>query len=46
MESINQDFHIKIVGISKRQAVIKLTEKRDHNKQFLKKLKNDFIVKC
>ena len=36
MESINQAFYTKILGISQRQAVIKLTEKKDCDKPYIK----------
>ena len=37
MESINYAFYTKILSISERQAIIKLTETKDHNKQYIKK---------
>ena len=36
MESVNQAFHTKIVSISQRQAVIKLIEKKDRDKCYIK----------
>ena len=36
MESINQVFHTKILRISQRQAVIKLIEKKDRDKRYIK----------
>ena len=36
MKSINQAFHTKILSISQRQAVIKLTEKKDLGKDYIK----------
>ena len=36
MESVNKTFHPNTLNISKRQAVIKLTEKKDQDKQYLK----------
>ena len=36
MESVNKTFHTNTLNISKRQAVIKLTEKKDQDKQYLK----------
>ena len=36
MESVNQVFHSKILSISQRQAVIKLIEKIDRDKRYIK----------
>ena len=36
MKSINQAFHAKILSISERQAVIKLIEKKDRDKRYIK----------
>ena len=36
MKSINQTFYPKILSISQRQAVIKLTEKKDRDKRYIK----------
>ena len=36
MESVNQAFHTKILSISQRQAVIKLIEKKDRDKRYIK----------
>ena len=36
MESVNQAFHTKILSISQRQAVIKLIEKNDRDKRYIK----------
>ena len=36
MESIHQAFYAKILSISQVQAVIKLTEKKHYNKQYVK----------
>ena len=36
MESVNQAFHTKILSISQRQIVIKLIEKKDRDKRYIK----------
>ena len=36
MESVNQAFHSKILSISQREAVIKLIEKKDRDKRYIK----------
>ena len=36
MKSINQDFYTKVLSISQRQAVIKITEKKDCDNQCIK----------
>ena len=36
MECVNQAFHTKILSISQRQAVIKLIEKNDRDKRYIK----------
>ena len=36
MESINRDFYTKILSISQRQPVIKLIEKKNRNKRYIK----------
>ena len=36
MKSINRAFYTKILSISQRQAVIKLTENKDRDKQYIK----------
>ena len=36
MECVNQAFHTKILSISQRQAVIKLIEKKDRDKRYIK----------
>ena len=36
MESLDQAFNMKILSISQRQAVIKLTEKKDWDKRYRK----------
>ena len=36
MESINRDFYTKILSISQRQLVIKLIEKKNRNKRYIK----------
>ena len=36
MECVNQAFHTKILSISQRQAVIKLIEKNDRDKRYMK----------
>ena len=36
IESLNQDFRTKILSISQRQAVIKLIEKKDRTKPYMK----------
>ena len=36
MESVKQAFHMKILSISQRQAVIKLIEKKDWDKRYIK----------
>ena len=36
MESVNQAFHTKTLSISQRQAVIKLIEKKDRHKRYIK----------
>ena len=39
MESVNQAFHAKILSISQRQIVIKLIEKKDRDKRYIKNWK-------
>ena len=46
MESVNQAFHTKILSISQRQAVIKVIEKKDWDKRYIKKLETNFFVEC
>ena len=36
MESINRDFYTKILIISEKQPVMKLIEKKGHNKRYIK----------
>ena len=36
IESLNQDFRSKTLSISQRQAVIKLIEKKDRTKRYMK----------
>ena len=36
MKSINRDFYTKILSISQRQPVIKLIEKKNRNKRYIK----------
>ena len=36
MESINQDFHTKILSISQRQAVINLIKKNDRDIRYIR----------
>ena len=36
MKSINRAFYTKILSISQRQTVVKLIEKKDRDKQYIK----------
>ena len=39
MESVNEAFHAKTLNISQRQAVIKLIEKKDRDKRYIRNLR-------
>lgn len=45
MESFNYALHSKASSIYQKQAVIKLIVKKDHDKQYIKKLETNNIVK-
>ena len=36
IESVNQAFHTKVLSISQRQAIIKLIEKKNRDKRYIK----------
>ena len=44
MESINRAFYTKILSISQRQAVIKLIEKKDRDKRYIKNWKFVYLL--
>ena len=43
-ESVNQAFHTKILSISQRQAAIKLIEKKDRYKRYIKNWRPVFFL--
>ena len=44
MEIVNQAFHAKTLSISQRQAVIKLIEKKEQDKRYIKNWRLIFFI--